>query len=60
MTRITGQIVIGAPADAVFDFVADQRNEPAYNPHMGLDFALNDADQVVMCSLCWLARERPG
>ena len=34
MTRITGEIVIGAPADVVFDFVADQRNEPAYNPRM--------------------------
>jgi hypothetical protein len=26
-------IVIDAPADVVFDFVADQRNEPAYT-HM--------------------------
>ena len=34
MTRITGEIVIDAPADVVFDFVADQRNEPACNPHM--------------------------
>ena len=34
MTRITGEIVIGAPAEVVFDFVADQRNESAYNPHM--------------------------
>jgi carbon monoxide dehydrogenase subunit G len=34
MTRITGEIVIDAPAEVVFDFVADQRNEPAYNPHM--------------------------
>jgi hypothetical protein len=34
MTRITGEIAIDAPADVVFDFVADQRNEPAYNPHM--------------------------
>ena len=34
MTRIIGEIVIDAPADVVFDFVADQRNEPAYNPHM--------------------------
>jgi hypothetical protein len=25
MTRITGEIVIDAPADVVFDFVADQR-----------------------------------
>jgi uncharacterized protein YndB with AHSA1/START domain len=34
MVRITGEIVIDAPADVVFDFVADQRNEPAYNPRM--------------------------
>jgi hypothetical protein len=34
MTRITGEIIIDAPADVVFDFVADQRNEPAYNPQM--------------------------
>jgi hypothetical protein len=33
-TRITGEIVIDTPTDAVFDFVADQRNESAYNPHM--------------------------
>jgi hypothetical protein len=34
MTSFTGEIIIGAPADVVFDFVADQRNEPAYNPRM--------------------------
>jgi len=35
MTRITGEIVIGAPAEVVFDFAAaDQRNGPAYNPHV--------------------------
>ena len=34
MARITGEIVIDAPADLVFGFVADQRNELAYNPHM--------------------------
>jgi Polyketide cyclase / dehydrase and lipid transport len=34
MTRITGEIIIDAPADVVFDFVADQRNESAYNPQM--------------------------
>lgn len=32
MTRITGEIT-DAPADAVADFAAGQRNEPAYNPH---------------------------
>jgi hypothetical protein len=34
MAKITGQIVIGLPPDEVFDYVADQRNEPAYNPRM--------------------------
>ena len=34
MTRITGEIVIDAPAEVVFDFAAGQRNEPACNPHM--------------------------
>ena len=34
MARIVGEIIIGGPAEAVFDFVADQRNEPRYNPRM--------------------------
>jgi hypothetical protein len=34
MARIAGEIVIGRPVDAVFDYVADQRNEPRYNPQM--------------------------
>lgn len=34
MARIEGVIVIGRPVDQVFDFVADQRNEPRYNPRM--------------------------
>jgi uncharacterized protein YndB with AHSA1/START domain len=34
MVRIDGDIVIGRPVDVVFDYVADQRNEPRYNPHM--------------------------
>jgi hypothetical protein len=29
MARIEGEIVIGRPMDVVFDYVADQRNEPA-------------------------------
>jgi hypothetical protein len=33
MTRITGDIVIDVPPGVVFDFVADQRNEPPWNPH---------------------------
>ena len=34
MARIEGEIVIGRPVDVVFDYVADQRNEPQYNPRM--------------------------
>lgn len=32
--RINGEIVIHRPVDEVFDFVADERNEPQYNPEM--------------------------
>jgi hypothetical protein len=34
MARIEGEIVIGQPLDVVFDYVADQSNEPQYNPQM--------------------------
>ena len=34
MARIEGEIVIGRPVEVVFDYIADQSNEPHYNPHM--------------------------
>ncbi|MGH2656548.1 MAG: SRPBCC family protein [Actinomycetota bacterium] len=34
MVRIEGQIVIDRPVGEVFDFVADERNEPRYNRRM--------------------------
>ncbi len=34
MVRIEGELVIKRPVDEVFDFVADERNEPRYNPRM--------------------------
>ena len=34
MTRITGEVTIDAPVTEVFDLVADERNEPAYNPRI--------------------------
>lgn len=34
MVRVEGQIIIRRPVDEVFDFVADERNEPRYNPQM--------------------------
>jgi hypothetical protein len=36
MPRIAGEIIIGRPVDVVFDYVADQTNEPEYNPRMVL------------------------
>jgi len=33
---VQGEIVINRPIDEVFDFVADERNEPQYNPQMTL------------------------
>jgi hypothetical protein len=34
MARIQGEITINRPVEEVFDFVADERNEPRYNPRM--------------------------
>ena len=34
MAKIEGEIIIDRPVDVVFDYVADQSNEPQYNPQM--------------------------
>ena len=34
MTRVCGEVVIHAPVEDVFDLVADERNEPRYNPRI--------------------------
>ena len=34
MARIEGEITVGRPVEVVFDYVADQTNEPQYNPAM--------------------------
>lgn len=34
MPHVIGHIVIGRPVEGVFDFVADGRNEPKYNPEL--------------------------
>lgn len=36
MVAVQGEIVIDRPPDEVFDFVADEENEPRYNPQMRL------------------------
>lgn len=34
MARISGEVTIDAPVEDVFDLVADERNEPRYNPRI--------------------------
>jgi hypothetical protein len=34
MAQIEGEIIIGRPPEVVFDLVADERNEPSFNPRM--------------------------
>jgi hypothetical protein len=34
VARIEGQVMINRPVAEVFDFVADERNEPQYNPRL--------------------------
>jgi Polyketide cyclase / dehydrase and lipid transport len=34
MARIEGDLVINRPVEEAFDFVADERNEPCYNPRI--------------------------
>jgi hypothetical protein len=34
MASVSGAILINRPVELVFDHVADQRNEPIYNPRM--------------------------
>jgi uncharacterized protein YndB with AHSA1/START domain len=34
MAHLEGEIIINRPVEEVFDFVADERNEPRYNPAM--------------------------
>lgn len=34
MTHIVGEVTIDAPVGEVFDMVADERNEPRYNPRI--------------------------
>ena len=42
MTRIAGSVTIGAPVDEVFDLVADERNEPRYNPRIARAAKVSD------------------
>lgn len=43
MAHIAGEVTIAAPVDEVFDLVADERNEPKYNPRIARAEKLGDA-----------------
>jgi uncharacterized protein YndB with AHSA1/START domain len=42
MARVKGEIIIHRPVEEVFDFVADERNEPLYNREMLRSQLLSD------------------
>jgi hypothetical protein len=42
MVEVQGEIVIDRRPEDVFDFVADEENEPRYNPQMRLAKKLTD------------------
>lgn len=42
MIHIEGDILIGRPVEEVFDFVADEHNEPTYNAQMRLAERISD------------------
>ena len=42
MARVEGEIVINRPVNEVFEFVADERNEPRYNPQMRVAEKITD------------------
>ena len=43
MAPIRGEVLIRRPVEEIFDFVADERNEPSYNPDMLLSEQLTGA-----------------
>lgn len=44
MAQIEGEIIIERPVGEVFDFVADERNEPSFNPKMSSVEKLSDGE----------------
>ncbi len=73
--NIEGETIIGRPPEVVFDFVAYERNEPMYNPHMiwaelisggalglGSQFraATKSKGRALEMTIEWAAYERPS
>jgi len=75
LAHIEGETIIGRSPEVVFDFVADERNEPKYNPHMiwaelisggeiGIGSQLREATQsmgrALEMTIEWTEYERPS
>lgn len=58
MAHIGGEIIIRRPVEDVFEFVADQRNEPHYNPIMESVELLTDGSIGVGTEFHAVARSR--
>ena len=73
--RVEGDIIINRPIEEVFDFCADERNEPHYNPRMthveqtssgpigpGSQFRaeMRTMGRMVAMTIEWTAYERPS
>ena len=73
--RVEGDIIINRPIEEVFDFCADERNEPRYNPQMahveqtssgpiglGSQFRaeMRTMGRMVAMTIEWTAYERPS
>jgi len=46
MAQIEGEIIIGRPSEVVFDFVADERNEPSFT-HAWCELNWSQASRLV-------------
>lgn len=60
MVHIEGEIVIHRPVEAVFDVVADERNEPHYNPQMLRAEKTSDGPIGPGTTFCAATRTRGG
>ena len=56
MSKVSGEILIERPVEEVFDYVADQCNEPIYNPRMLQSEKITDGPIAVGTRFCATAR----
>ena len=59
MPHIEGEVRIHRPVEQVFDFVADERNEPTYNRHMAISEKVTDGPIGVGTRFRATIRSRP-